>query len=205
MSNVECRLAGRAAVALALVLALGGELRGQVAAERADGMGRPLQRVDPAVGDLDPLSVSQRTVEGNHSTLGLFTTGATLYRSPEDLMQKPIYYRIGQGYRARVDRVDYVVLDREDPGTRRNPNYVTNETPRVDGEFVERIPANAVFELTLPGRASPLDKLDLRDTLPALPDHRVAPVLDHRLDTRVDGRVGGRLDGYVEPESPDTP
>jgi hypothetical protein len=57
-----------------------------------------------------------------------------------DGQQATYYYRVAPGLRARVNRIDYLVrVGRKE--------YALNIQPRVDGEFLELIPADAMFEL----------------------------------------------------------
>lgn len=122
------------------------------------------QPVDQAVADMDALSTSLRTVH-----VGLRADGehTSLFVAPDPDGDGVQRYRVGPGFRARVDRLDYLV--------RRDRKAVRmNMAPRVDGEFLELAPANTVYELTpLPEPAA---------AMPNLPDRRV--------NRQVDGRVG---------------
>ncbi len=143
-----------------------------------------MEPVDQAVGDLDPLSTSLRRVE-----LGLRPDGeqTSLYRidqpafnpnsddgggyAPgEALPTAPAYYRLAPGFRARLERMDYM-------------------RSGSDGQFVELIPANTVFELD-----------PLRGQPPPVP--AAEPLPDYRIDLRIDGRVDARVSGESAFSSP---
>lgn len=127
----------------------------------ADLRAQQLVPVDQAVGDLDPLARSQRTIQ-----VGLRSTGeqTALFElrpdpagrtTPGPLIDAPVYYRVGPGFRARVDRLDYLVVTPEQ-------TLGLNSAPRRDGEFYELIPANTVFDL----RPSPLAPLPVASAAP---------------------------------------
>ncbi len=139
--------------------------------------------VDQAVADLDPLATSLRDLspglrlDGEHTSLFEWRQPPTI--DPADtsnttphepsltppLQPQPVYYRVGPGFRARLNRLDYQI--------------------RGDGRFAETIPNNTVFELN-PLVRSPLSvspNLGWNDTR-----------VDHRLDTRLDTRLNARVD-----------
>lgn len=147
--------------------------------------------VDQAVADLDPLSTSMRRMQ-----VGLRLGGeqSSLYRldqpvaggdgvswAPGGIGQvQPVYYRVAPGFVARVDRGDYLIrVGRQD--------YQRNIAPKVDGRFVELVPANTVYELKPPTPVAPA-------ALPG-PDTRI----DQRVDRRIDGRIEGRIDARLSP------
>ena len=169
--------------------------------------------VDQGVGDLDRLSTSLRHVETGLRTDGQQTS---LFRvvppgnDPELNGLSPLFYRVTPGVVARVNRVDYLVpiSDRE---------LGLNAQPRIDGQFIELIPADTVFDLsTQPGpllvkraghdadrpavvessasRESPVPSgpgaAAVSPTRPASPSDTTDYRLDLRLNTRIDGRVG---------------
>ena len=120
------------AALLALVMA---------SAARAQPM---LQPVDPAVGDLDLLSHNLRVVEPGLRSIGEQSNLFTLQPlAPGSIATNtvPVYYRLGPGFRARVDRMEYIVPVDERTARR-------NVTPVRDGFYLERFPANTVFELS---------------------------------------------------------
>lgn len=152
-------------------LALAGVLPGWWAVTVAEPMfpASALRPVDQAVADLDPLATSLRRVE-----VGLGRDGqqASLFEvapPPGHVHHVPVYYRIGPGFVTRVNRMDYLVR-------RGRRELAMNEAPFMDGEFIELIPANTVFELT------PLDQL-ARQRAQAGPSGGPGPGLD-------DGRAG---------------
>ena len=156
-----------------------------------------LQPVDQAVADLDSLAVSLRHVE-----VGLRSDGGqtNLFRAvgrPGQLGQTQ-YYRVGQGFTARVSRPDYLVL--QNVGGK--PQLRLNIAPRVDGEFVELIPPNTVFEIA---------PIDLHPLLYPLspnvgPSHgALLPIpaqrrIDHKVDGRINTRIDTRVDRRFKPE-----
>jgi hypothetical protein len=120
--------------------------------------------IDQAVEDLDALGTSLRRVEPGLRSDGEQTS---LFQTPADEFGQSQLYRVGPGFRARVDRVDYLVRrDRRD--------VAFNVAPRRDGEFVELAPTQTVYELT------PMP------TIVAPPP----PGADARVNRQVDGRVG---------------
>lgn len=184
MARVSCILL---AVTIGTTAAWG-QIGGDLSAPATAG----LTPIDQGVADLGPHSTSLRRVESGLRVDGEQTS---LFRlDPVDLSQKPTYYRVGPGFRARVDRLDYVVIDRHDPGSRRRPNLALNQQPRVDGEFVELIGPNTVFELTLRPAAA-------RRPLPEpRPDARLDGQMDGRLDGRIGGPIDARIDHRIQPE-----
>ncbi len=182
-----------------LAAALTGSAMGQIEGDLSAPATAGLKPIDQAVGDMSANVVSQRRVESGLRVDGEQTSLFQL-QQPVDLLQRPVYYRIGPGFRARTDRLDYLVLDKDDPGTQRRPNFALNQQPRVDGEFFEIIGPNTVFELALPHQ-SPFAPPPRVAPLP-IPDARVAPVVDQRLDARVDGIIDGRLKTRVDPQLP---
>lgn len=175
----------------AAVLLAAATVQAQIEGELSAPATAGLTPVDQGVADMGPNSTSLRRVEAGLRVDGEQTS---LFRlDPVDLTQKPTYYRVGPGFRARVDRLEYLVIDKDDPGTRRRPNFALNQQARVDGEFVEIIGPNTVFELTLRPAASRM--------LPPepLPDARLDAQIDHRLDARVGGPLDARVDTKLQP------
>lgn len=132
------------------------------------GLGTP---VDQAVGDLDGLSTSLRRRE-----MGLRYDGeqTSLIEIAGEGLGAKTYYRLAPGLRARVDRMDYAVrVGRRD--------FALNIKPRVDGEFVELIPANTVFELRHPLNPPPGPIAQQTGWV----DQRITTLIDGRIDTRV--------------------
>ncbi|MCC7407589.1 MAG: hypothetical protein IT442_05930 [Phycisphaeraceae bacterium] len=141
--------------------------------------------VDQGVADVDPLSTSLRRLEAGLSPLG---QASALFLLPAD--QAPpanapptslhqldgqsdfVYYRVAQGYRLRVDRIDYLVRDSDD-------NLFLNHQPRKDGEYREIPGPNSYFDL------SPLDPLTaLPPAAIPLPDRPPAFEFDALIDRR---------------------
>ena len=170
--------------------------------------GRPL---DQAVADLDPLATSMRTVQ-----VGLRSSGeqSTLYQrvlpagEPDydraawvsTGLGRPqaVYYRVGPGFRARLSRINYLVRVGE-------KGLALNIAPRYDGEFIELIPNDTVFELNprvndyralhAPGDSpgdAPGDAPGYGGISAAVSGlaPRVLPV-----SGRVEGQISGRVDG----------
>ncbi len=147
------------------------------------------QPVDQAVGDLDPLTSSMRVIQPGLRTIGEQTS---LFRVETDAvtgltLNKTSYVRVGTGFRARYDRPDYlVIVDRR--------HFDRNIAPRFDGEFVELVPPNTVYDLT------PLPSVT---TTPAVSKFAaVGPRIDPRIDGRIYTGVSGRVyagDGRIRP------
>jgi hypothetical protein len=152
--------------------------------------------IDQAVGDLDPLSRSLRHMpfglrsDGEHTSLFALPLSPDAADRPMELYQPTNtlsdghrfrYYRVGPGFRARVQRLDYLV--------RRNVKEMArNEAPQRDGQFFEDPGIGAVYDLEpispLPDHANPA----LRHTPAAIPEAipgRMRNQLHNRLDTRL--------------------
>jgi len=143
--------------------------------------------VDQAVADLDTLATSLRQVQTGLRTDGEQTSLFVLRPPPTDAYDtprhtpltwganpQPVYYRIGPGFQARVNRMDYLIPTG-------NRQFEINVKPIRDGQFFEMIPANTVFDLA-PLPATPT-------ALPAGADRRINGRIDLRLNNRVDGNV----------------
>ena len=161
---------------------------------------RGLEPVDQTVTDMDQLSESLRYME-----MGLRPDGeqtslfrvADSWRDPWMRDARPwqrdrTYYRIGPGFVSRVDRLDYLVIR----GQGRDAKLRLNLMPRRDGEFVELIPANTVFELRPLDQLllEPADQMDMAPPSPYLVDTFIDRRIDYRVAARpVDYRVGQRV------------
>ena len=165
----------------------------------------PWTPVDQTVEDLDQLGTSLRRVEGG---LRLDGEQTSLFRAPAPGLDpgqygpaapgQPQYYRIGPGFVARVDRLDYVVrLGRKKIGF--------NVKPGADGQFIDLISSGAVFELA-PRHVVPGTPL-LPESVTASQGPRyndAPPPPDTYQDHRIDGRVNGRVDYGVDQSIGDT-
>ena len=95
-----------------------------------------LESVDQAVEDLDLMATSMRRVprglrvEGEHTSLFKLNPGPS---------GSAVYYRLGQGFIARFERMDYAVF--------RGKDLHLNISPEHDREFIELVPPNMVFDL----------------------------------------------------------
>ena len=159
------------------------------------------QPVDQAVGDLDPLSSNMRVVQPGLRTIGeqtsLFRVDADVVKgstlaSDRASIHNPThggttYVRTGHGFRALYARPDYLVL----VGRR---HFDRNVAPRFDGEFVELVPADTVYDLT------PLPSVATVSVGSAYSGK--APMVDSRIDGRIDGRILGRAFGTIAPIRP---
>ncbi len=161
--------------------------------------------VDQAVEDLDITARSLRQVEtglgapGQHTQL--FSAGY------DDLFEMPVYYRVEPGFVARVNRIDYLVV---------NDNELRlNEAPDADGQFIELIPPNTVFELRTFDEIFAAQAASRPATRPI---HQLDNQLDNQLDFLLDHRadappmlIAERLDfrfrpaEIVLPEAPENP
>lgn len=173
--------------------------------------------VDQAVADLDPLSRSIRRVELG---LRLDAEQTSLFWLPEsgggtgagsdgpsgDGRASGRYYRVGPGFVARSDRLEYLVpAEIQDGEVRR---WEMNITPVYDGLFIELPGPNTVFVLSPEPAASAAGNPVGRGrwALPG-PDHRSSadggPVApgggdEQSADARLDSRIEARIDGRVE-------
>lgn len=135
-----------------------------------------LKPVDQAVADLDPLARSYRQMEAGLRYEGeqrsrLFTTvpndrySAFARSGALGTPVKPQSYRIGKGFVARVDRINYLMYAPDG-------ELAMNVGPRKDGQYLEMIGPNTVFELR------PIDF-----SAPPAP-----PLFDARINARVEPR-----------------
>lgn len=156
------RLTRICGLAVCVVLARGSFLT----AQDAQPVGQ-LTPVDQAVGDMDLLSRSLRRPEVGLRQDGEQTSLFMLAPAPDDFRgqamhsggEQATYYRVAPGLRARVNRIDYLVrVGRKE--------YGLNIQPRVDGEFLELIPADAVFELVPMPLLSPATEQTSQDAPP---------------------------------------
>ena len=157
---------------------------------------RELEPVDQAVEDLDPLARSLRQVSRGLHVYGEQTSLFKPIVIDGEAHREPVYYRLGPGFTARVNRLDYLVPRGED-------EIRLNEAPEVDGEFAELIPADTVFELR------PISELILRPPRPDRPARRLVSSrfwqtgpIDTRIDTRIEGRIITLLDMGGDPSAP---
>ncbi len=132
----------------------------------ADSADAPL--VDRAVSDLDPLATSSRVLDPAFAN---DLNRARLFElEPGDPLtgQRPQFQFVAPGFRATFDRPDYLTLSED--------GITLNQAPAFDGAFVELIPPNTVFDLTLPQTSEPLEPT---------PEMR-----RWQVDTRWDARIG---------------
>jgi len=148
--------------------------------------------VDQAFGDLDPLMTSLRRTE-----VGLNVDGeqTSLFRmdpwvNPGDTFELPTYYRLGPGFRARVNRLDYLVIANPFPIPNVRKSDLGVNVAGLDGLFVEAPAGEVVYDL----RPIPIiheGRLDLSDLMPPYaiydrPDDRVDRMVDRRRSYQVD-------------------
>lgn len=150
-----------------------------------------LQAVDQAVEDLDPLAKSMRRIEPGLDQYGQHSSLFRRVGRAGALNRVPVYYRIGPGFIARVDRIDYIVRDDEN-------GLTVNEAPKAEGEFIELIGPNTVYEL------SPITTPRQPET-PGSSQHEADNRIwqNMRIDTRIDGRIDTRIDTHIEPVEAD--
>ncbi len=146
-----------------------------------------LKPVDQTVADLDPLARSYRQMEaglryeGEHNSRLYTTISGDQYSAfaMSGALGTPVkqqYYRIGKGFIARVDRINYLMYARDG-------ELSMNVTPREDGQYIEMIGPNTVFELQ-PLQTNPAPAPQLYD---ARINARIEPrrVELRRLDNRI--------------------
>jgi len=140
-------------------------------AQLPDEWGEP---VDQGFGDLDPLAGNLRHVEPGLRTIGEQTSLYRVY--PDAPFDEPTYQRVGQGFRVRYARPDYLVGSVND-------QVELNIAPLEDGRFVELIPPGAIFDL------SPRPLVATRRAASSVQGNYIDGRIDGRVDARVDGRV----------------
>ncbi len=178
-------------VALAITLSLPSAMLSMSLAAPPEGW----QPIDQGVGDLDPLGISQRQVSvglrnnGEQTSLFQVTTPG-----PRSGLEQTAQYRIGPGFRVRVERMEYLVVDREG-------KIQFNQAPGEDGRFLEMVGANAVYELSPePMLPQPILFEPSEALISGRLDHAGAssggamPMASGQINARLDGRVSGRLE-----------
>jgi hypothetical protein len=162
--------------------------------------------VDQAVDDLDRIAVSTRQMQPGLSPYGqqtrLFRATGPVYPWSPYTTYDPgdVYLRIGPGYRAIVDRIDYMI-----PRGRRD--WDMNVAPRRDGRYVEQAATNTVWDL----RPIPFIAPNASDPTSAIAGRQADSIQSRNSvnnstgSTRlingqvnpgpIDGRVDGRADG----------
>lgn len=139
---------------------------------------RTLHRVDQAVEDLDRLATSLRHLDRDLHQNG---ARANLYRIESDSANAgPRYYRVSPGLRAWLDRSDYLVASGHD-------RLALNMAPRFDGEFVELVPPNTVFDLRPIVPQVALTDVPLSHVVLELPPP--SNLIDARIDTMIGNAV----------------
>lgn len=158
--------------------------------------------VDQSVGDLDSLSTSLRRMEP-----GLLLHGeqTRLFQVVDPLgVDNPYFYRMGAGFRARIDRPQYLVVSKQ---SNDRMDLDLNVTPYRAGQFLELVPPGTVWEIGLPGDdagslAARANAAHVEATSKKVTESwwDGGPV-DYRIPVeRVDHRVmGGRADAIPEP------
>ena len=174
----------------AAIFALSISLAGAAAGQTISGQLVPEQfrPVDQVVGDLDPLSQSMRQVSAGLRYDGEHTNLFEVFDFDAQPHRQPAYYQISPGYTARVPRMDYLVRKGE-------RDYAYNQLARYDGEFVELVPADTVFELR------PLNQLandeptdDEFEGLP--PPNTINTRIDSTINTYIDGTINTQIDTF---------
>lgn len=160
--------------------------------------------IDQAVEDVDPLATSLRHVSdglfvyGDHSRLFLNAGAGGDHRAATSDHNQKRYSRIGPGFHVRLDRPYYLVAVSADP---REKIFDNNITPPVDGQFLELLSVDAVFDLGVAPPVSPIDP----HALQSINSHRIdaahRPVYA-RIDARIDTRIDARVKSLLDPSSP---
>ena len=134
--------------------------------------------VDQTVEDLDLLARSLRRIEPGLNVNGQQTS---MFRVAEGAPghARSHYVRVGPGFRMVLDQPEYLVVDGSD-------SIALNRAARHEGEYLELIPANAVFDLRPLGQFA-------GEQPKAQP-----PPAPNFIDARIDGRVDGRIRTAVE-------
>ncbi len=163
-----------------------------VSAQEVDN--RRYSPVDQAFEDLDPLMTSLRRVE-----VGLNLNGeqTSLFRLTDevDSTGQPVMYRLGPGFRARVNRLDYVVIANPFPVPNVRRSDLAVNVAGQDGLFIEAPTANTVYDL----RPIPLQGEGGRlDFSPLIESGEAERVPDPRLNRRLDPRVGSNWPAPME-------
>ncbi len=160
-------------------------------AERVQHASGVLEPVDQAVGDMDPLSRSQRRVDPGNAK---FSDRARIYRLQNRAAS--MWGQLGVPAMEQMNAQQAYRYRYEAPGVRawlRRPEYLVgnktgglalNQAPRKDGEYRELIPAGTVFDLIPDAPAAQ------RQTSPTPP----SPWVDRRLSTQINTRIDGRID-----------
>ena len=108
--------------------------------------------VDQAIEDVDPAGSSLRRVEAGLRGSGEQTSvfqAVPLNGQPQPPGTKPTYYRLGPGFRAITNRLNYLVITNPFPQKQRLEAKDTgfNASPALDGMFLELVPDGTVYDL----------------------------------------------------------
>lgn len=168
------------------------------AAHAATALAQPAQRralrpVDQAVEDVDPHAASRRHIDTGNAVISprsrMFRIDPGQARTwtpgiPALTAERFPYFYQGRGMQAIAPRADYLVLEE---AALFRPEVRLNRQPRRDGEFIELMPAGAVFNL-IPDAGRP------RGETPA---QQAAPRLTTRFGEPVRARIGGEPLGSI--------
>jgi len=153
-----------------------------------------LKPVDQAVEDLDPLSAGLRHVDPGNA---LFSDRVSLYQplystqwpqQPSQWANTTIGIDLGSRYQYRMQGMQAFIDQPEYISQNASEEYGFNFSPAKDGQFIEIIPANTIFNL--------------------IPEHELMtptpiqqPYNPYRLDTQLDGRLDLRIDSRIDLQS----
>jgi hypothetical protein len=148
------------------------------------------QPVDQTVSDLDLRASSSRRIEQG---IGVFGQSGSLYQRPDNGQglfingqQATQQYQLRQpGFTAWIDRPDYLVRDPLG-------EIKLNTSPSQDGQFIDLIPPNTVFDLTLTTPRAFVPYIDPYET----------DLISPRLDTRIAGWIDYPAEQAVQPSPP---
>ena len=164
--------------------------------------------VDQAVDDLDRMAVSTRQMQPGLSPYGQQTrlfraTGPVYPWSPySNFDPGNVYLRMGPGYRAIVDRIDYMI-------PRGRHEWEMNVAPRKDGNYAEQATTNTVWDLRpipfiAPNASDPAGPRADRPMDPRRPrQSNSGPGEGVTSARRVEGQVNpGPIDGRIDGRAP---
>ncbi len=161
-----------------------------IAESITDTAAKPWQPVDQTVEDLDPLSAGLRHIDPGNAR---FSDRVSLYQPITPMSWNPVESAIVEGtginlnrrYQYRIpgmqaffDQPSYLVKDEWE-------QYSFNNSPLNEGEYIEFIPADTVFNLIPEHELTPTPRYE-------------QPLDPHFQDNRIDGRLDLRVNGRIE-------
>lgn len=184
---------------ISILMLIGSSVLAQTQVEPMEIQPIEVQRVDQAVGDLDPLGRSMRQqgaglrVDGEHTSLfAISKENLQKYQVfgqaglSTGIQRTNVFLRIAPGITAQMDQTTYLV-----PHATNSTGVASNVASSKDGAFVEAIPANTIFILS-PQLSQAVQQANVNPYRQSnvIPSNRVMP---KRVDNRINRQINGRV------------